>query len=298
MKLKKKEIRLGKYTTYIWSLITVILSVVIIFVSSLLPGSLLNLSYSDQQDESLNLDMPQKLITTTLDSLKTPVYFPDNGSSSANNPELYSLKKTNSSEMPSLEAQNAFCRLAQNTIYTLFDIEVQLKNLQSKCYKWDVYLKSNNQLIDTMFQININLFDSNSGYYWIITTHGKKDAITHISRTLMEHPSYPPLEDTQIHEEDIKAGIWQEALETESQKRLSRFWKSQAFFGLREDVGGSLDKIPSPPFLPFLEKPYFDSDNLSYTITFALEDSKLYFEQIVTLQPAYYVYDITINRIQ
>ena len=173
----------GKYTTYIWSLITIILSVIIIFVSVWLSSVAFNFSvFSKTSSESYNLDLPDvlEIISTSLDSQSAPAYYPPYSE------EIlitdFRFEKVEEKDDTVLNKIYDFSSILAECLEPLFDISTTAGSLALRCSVWNVYSNTSENFSDTLFSVNIILRD----YYdvfWNITASGTPDRILSVSRT-------------------------------------------------------------------------------------------------------------------
>jgi len=168
-----------KYTTYIWSLITVIISVAIIFAGTLLPGSLIsNSKHYRNYSESFEIKLP-KISERVVDFDGPEYYFGelegDYYFEKLNINSTYSEMISNFTENVSLVLGDVF------EIYITNDYSIE--QLEMKCTVWGVFDRETKQRIDHIVSINTILFGNNHNL-WNIFAYGKANEITHISRSL------------------------------------------------------------------------------------------------------------------
>ena len=168
-----------KHLTYVWSLITVILSVAIIFVSNLLPVSLLNISaLPEGYDDPISLELPDNIsyiISNPSENEELPTYF----STKILN---YIIEKT-PVEQPKKDAEiDKFSYLLENVLANLFFIYTSADLIAQKCITWDVIDEYTTNVEDTIVSVNIVLMDSNN-ILWIIDAYGNSSELTALSRT-------------------------------------------------------------------------------------------------------------------
>jgi len=187
----------NKYLSYLWTLITIILSMAIIFASTLLPASMLNISaLPDNFSKPISLDLPDIFEIETKPSQDNDehlIYFPQHDSAYNLSTEFY-IEEATEGEAPGEISQ--FSVLVTDAISMLFEVYTDSDYLSQKCVAWNVYSKSDRQFIDIIVSVNIILYDS-YGTLWTITAYGDTFKITYLNRspyflqTDSEKESYP-----------------------------------------------------------------------------------------------------------
>lgn len=274
--------KLTSYKTYLWTLITVLITVVIILASTYLPGVLWDMTFrSSETSQSIALDLPdvEEIISTSVENESKPSYYPSFAMNELFPDATYYLMPYSESVVDTDAMDSpiyAFSELVENAISHYFSAFCSASTIAQHTTAWNVVAEGYPGIVDIYYSCTVVVQLHNS--LWTINAHGSPTALTHLSRT-------PYSESDSFGTEESKWGVLpdKEALLQEIlPNALYAFLISADSFDSRiSEEAEIVMKLENYMIVPFEENTAQDQ---SYTIYFWLENYDMDFEMVVNLQ--------------
>lgn len=200
--MKKQKWNFGPYTTYLWTLITILITVAVIFVCTYFPGLLWDMtSQSTGEKQNVTLDLPdvEEIISSTVDTNAIPPYFPPLSSVELYPDATYSLVSvTDAPDAPDgpdgpggsdgvdasgsdAEKINDFSELVVSAMDTYFYLSCSASTIAQHTNLWSVFVEGQDGSVGTYCSTTVVVQEHN--HLWTVTAYGSPTALTHLSRT-------------------------------------------------------------------------------------------------------------------
>ena len=241
-----------KHLSYVWILITIMLSVVIIFVGNLLPISLLNITnLSEDYSQPIALDLPNLEIAADPSPEENPLVYFSSDKSIEESAKEYTMLKLQDQDQYSTE-KIGFSRILQNVISYLFEMNITeiekyyqfslSQIIREKCVATAVHNKDTGEFVDVLFHVDIVLFDI-FGEIWNISSYGTSDTLFFLNRDRyfsLTHQSKPTKTPSKIEYNDIPMSTMSTTLNenlyyTANTRILESFSTCAEYFSIQDD---------------------------------------------------------------
>lgn len=174
-----------------WTLITLMISVAIIFVCTSLPGFLWDMtSQSSEKRQSVTLDLPnvEKIISSSVDSNAVPKYFPLPSTSESLPDVEYRLEPSTDASESAKQRIAAFSNLVKNAVSVYFSIPCSSSTIALHTDLWNVYMEGHSEIVDIYCSTTLVLQQGN--ILWTVTAYGSSTALTYLNRTPYSSSDY------------------------------------------------------------------------------------------------------------
>lgn len=186
----KHKWNFGPYTTYLWTLITILITIAVIFVCTYLPGLLWDMtSQSTGKQQTAILDLPdvEEIISSSVDTNAIPPYYPPLSVMEQTPDTGYTLVAVDdvSDEfgVPSdaNEKIAAFSELVVDAMNSYFYLSCSPSIIAQHTNLWSVCPEGQTDVIDTYYSTTVVV--QQHTHLWTVTAYGSPTALTHLSRT-------------------------------------------------------------------------------------------------------------------
>lgn len=186
----KQKLNFGPYTTYLWTLITILITVAIIFVCTYLPGLLWNMTSDDTGNQgSVTLDLPdvEEIIASSVDTNAIPPYYPPLSEVAQNPDTTYTLVAVddvinhNGTISETDEKITAFSELVVSAMQNYFFLSCSPSIIAQHTNLWSVCPEGQTETVDIYCSTTVVV--QQHTHLWTVTAYGSPTGLTHLSRT-------------------------------------------------------------------------------------------------------------------
>lgn len=186
----KQKLNFGPYATYVWTLITIVITVAIIFVCTYFPGLLWNMTSDNTGNQgSVTLDLPdvEEIISSSVDTSAIPPYYPPLVMGEQYPDATYTLvpidEVSDSSGVATEtdEKTDAFSQLVVSALKSYFYLSCSPSTIAQHTKLWSVSPEGQQNVVDTYCSVTVVV--QQHTHLWTVTAYGSPTALTHLSRT-------------------------------------------------------------------------------------------------------------------